>query len=158
MFLPRSLRLAPVPALILPLSRAVGTRSDDGTSELIPVAAGNATRLIKWITGKIGIGALKIERRSVNLVGSRFGLRRHDGADGFAKFRVVVLVNNLCFVDRIEIGIDNDNAQDWILVVSSVEFERRAGEVLPICFDLLRALRVFASGVTPVKTLRSWRE
>src|SRR5438552_4609554 len=90
------------------------------TSELIPVAAGNTALLIKWITGKIGIGALKFEPRSVNLVGSRFGLRRDNRTDGLAKFRVIILMNNLSFLDRIEIRIDNDDPQNRILVIRAV--------------------------------------
>ena len=97
--------------------------SANSTSELIPVSAGNATlrgRLSKRITGEIGIGALKIERRSVDLVGARFGLRRHDRADGFTKFRVVILVDYFRFADGLEIRIDNDDAKNRILIVCAI--------------------------------------
>ena len=128
------------------------------TSELIPVAAGNTTLLIKWIAGKIGIRALKLEPRSVNLVGARFSLRRDNRTDGLTKFRVVILMNNLRFLDGVKIRIHNDDPKDRILIVCAIQLERGTGKVLPIRFDLLRTLRVFAGGVTPVKTLRSGGE
>src|SRR6266446_8388547 len=53
---PLALVIAKSEELVLPNGSA------NGTSELIPVSAGNSLCLIKWITGEIGIGALKIER------------------------------------------------------------------------------------------------
>ena len=62
-------------------------------------------------------------------------------------------MNNLRFGDGIEIRIDNDDSKDRILVVCAIEFKRCTGKVLPIRFNLLRTLWVFARGVTPVETL-----
>src|SRR2546423_10263459 len=47
--------------------------SANSTSKLVPVSAGNTTlcgRLSEWIAGEIRIGPLKIECRSVDLVGA----------------------------------------------------------------------------------------
>ena len=91
----------------------------------------------------------------MDLVGARFGLRGHNRTDGFTKFRVVILMNNLRFGDGIKIRIDNDDPKDRILIVCAIQFECCTGKVLPIRFDLLRTLRVFAGGVTPVEPLRA---
>src|SRR5205823_3153912 len=83
---------------------------------------------------------------------------RYDRADRLSKFGIVILMDDLRFVDGIKVRIDDDDPENWILVIRAVQFERRPGKVLPVRFNLLRTLGVFAGGVPPVKTLRSGRE
>jgi len=100
MFLPKMLRSAPVPAVIFPLSRALGTRSEDvatdvaalalviakseelvlpngsanSTSELVPVYRWERHPLratdVNGLRAKFELDRSKIERRSVDLVGA----------------------------------------------------------------------------------------
>ena len=91
----------------------------------------------------------------MDLVGARFRLRRHDSADGFTKFRVVILMNNLSLLDGIQVRIDNDDPKDWVLIVCPIQFKRCAGKMLSIRFNLLRTLGVFAGRVAPVESLRA---
>ena len=113
----------------------------DGSAEraakLIPISAGYADlALRKGIARKIGVGALEIEERPVKFVGARLGLGSHDGPDGLAEFGVVVLRSNLHFVNGIEVRIDDDDAEDGILVIGAVQFEAGSCEMLTIRQDL----------------------
>src|SRR5258708_27630992 len=84
----------------------LSSRAATGAAKLVPITSGNlvlASRdfrrsLRERVAGKIGVGALEIECRAVNLVGARLGLGSHDGADGLSEFSVVVLGSDLYFV------------------------------------------------------------
>ena len=70
------------------------------------------------------------------LVGSRFRLGRHHAGDSHAELCIIVLGGDFGFGDGFECRVDDDDAQDWVLVVSAVELKRCAAEVLPIDRDL----------------------
>ncbi len=77
------------------------------------------------------------ESSTVEAIAARLGLRCDQTRHRLAKFRVVVLQSDLGFGHCVEIGIDDNDAQDRILVVSSIEFEPGAAEVLPLREDLV---------------------
>src|SRR5258708_3528164 len=118
----------------------LSNRAANGAAKLVPITTGNLVlagrdfrrSLRERVAGKIGVGALEIECRTVNFVGARLGLGSHDGANGLSKFGVVVLGSNLHFVNRIEIWIDDDNSEDGILIVRAVQFEASSGEMLSV--------------------------
>src|SRR4030081_3653662 len=95
--------MAPLPLIIAKCEQLIlFDGSADGTSELIPVAARNAFRLSKWIAGEIGIGALEIEGRAVDLVGPRFGLSGYNWFHSCPKLWMLYMLINLSFHDRVE--------------------------------------------------------
>src|SRR6267378_2266566 len=120
-----------------------------GATELVPVAAGYRGSLREGVTGEVGVRALEVKDRTVELVGAGFGLGSHHSADGLAEFSIVVLGGDLDFIDRLEVGVDYDDPQNRVLVVGAVQLEGRAREVLPLSQDLLRPLGVLAGGVVP---------
>ena len=49
-----------------------------------------------------------------------------------AHFRVVMLQRDLGFCDSVQIRIDDDDAEDWILIVGAVQLVIGAAEVLAL--------------------------
>ena len=95
----------------------------------------------------------------MEFVGTGLGLHFDDAGGGLAGFRVVILKGDFGLGDGVEVGVYNDNAEDRILVVGSVEFEVGAGEVLAIDLDLSAALGIFRGSVVEARQfLRTRRE
>jgi len=94
----------------------------------------------EWILSEIRVGALEIKRRPVNFICAGLRLRRHHSADGLAEFRVVILLSNLNFLDGIKIWINDDNSENWVLVIRTVQLKGCAAEVLSLSLNLLRSL------------------
>src|SRR6185369_6253644 len=124
-------------------------RRPRGSAKLIPVAFRNGHRFGKRVARKVRVRTLEIKCRSVQLVGSRLGLRRNHRTQRFAEFRIVILGGDLHFLDRIQVRVDNNNAQNRILVVGAIQFERGAGKLLALRQNLLRTLRVLAGSMVP---------
>ena len=95
------------------------------------------------------ISAAELECASVNFVAAGLGLGGNDAGNCFTEFRVVVLQCHLRFGHGVEIRIDHDNAQDWILVIGSVEFKGCSAKVLALREDLLATLWILGGGVAP---------
>ena len=112
-----------------------------------------ARTLAEWIARLGCIAAAEAEYAAVQGIGTRLGLARHDTGDGLSEFGVVVLAGHLGFSDRLQGGIDNDNSEDGIAIVGSIEHEAGSGKSLSIDFGLQAALRVFAGGVRPTQLL-----
>ena len=89
----------------------------------------------------------------MKLIGTRLGLRGHDAGDCLAEFRVIVLQRDLGFGHGIQVGIHHDDPKDRILVVSAVQFEGGAAEMLALGEDLLAALRILGGSVAPAHHL-----
>jgi len=79
----------------------------------------------------------------VKFVRTGLGLYSDDAGSGLARFRVVVLKSDFGFTDGIEVGIDDDDAEDGILVVGTIEFKVGTGEVLPVDVNLATGLEDF---------------
>ncbi len=71
-----------------------------------------------------------------------------------SKFCVVILVSDSASIG----GIDDDDAEDGILVIGSVQLEGDAAEGLSVHLDLLAALRIFICGVAPAELLRAGQQ
>src|SRR5712671_373926 len=91
-------------------------------------------------------------------VGSGLGLGGHDGADGLAKLGVVILRSNLHFIDGVQVRVDDDDSEDGVLVIRTIQLKPGSGEMLSVRQNLPRTLRVFAGGVTPALDLRARRQ
>ena len=74
------------------------------------------------IPGLLGVAAAIVKRIAVEVVGSGLGLRGNHGCDCLAEFSVVVCGGNLGFRDRVEGRVDDDLAEDWVLVSRAVQF------------------------------------
>ena len=95
----------------------------------------------------------------MKLVGARARVRRHNTRDGFAELSIVILRRNLRFFDSIETRIHDDDPENRVLVVGSIQFITSAAEVLPVHEDLLATLRIFRGSVAPPgENLGSWGE
>src|SRR6266436_1315917 len=135
---PRRSRPSHVRPLALVISEdkefVLDDRSAQCAAKLVPVSAGYAgcRALKKGVAGIIRVRTLEIECRPVDLVGTRLGLRSHDGADGFSEFGIVILRSNLDFVDRVEVRVDHDNPKNRILVIRAVQFEAGSREMLSV--------------------------
>src|SRR5690242_2890364 len=83
----------------------------------------------------------------MNYVCTRPGLCSHHGANGLAEFRVVILRSDFYFLNRVKVGVNHNNSQNWVLIVCSIQLKRRTAEVLSLGLNLPRTLRVFAGRV-----------
>ena len=95
----------------------------------------------------------------MEFVRAGLGLHSDDAGGALAGLRVVVLKGDLGFGDGVEVRVHDDDAQDGILVVGTVELKVGAREVLPIDLDLAAALRIFRGSVAETwQFLSAWRE
>ena len=91
----------------------------------------------------------------MQVVGTRLRLHRYQSSDRFTELSVVVGSSDLRFCNGVDVRIDDDDSQDWILIIRTVEFVASAAEMLPVHHNLLAALGVFRGGVAPTQVLRS---
>ena len=89
----------------------------------------------------------------MKLVGARFRLDGDDTRHSLAELRIEVLKRDFGFLNGVQVRIDHDNAENWILVVGAVQFKGGTAEMLAIHENLLSALRVLCSCVTPTDKL-----
>ena len=89
----------------------------------------------------------------MEFVAARFGLGGQDSSDGLAEFGVVVLSRHLRLSHRIQARVDDDDAQDGVLIVRAIQFVSGAAEVLAVDENLLTALRIFRGRVAPADEL-----
>ncbi len=94
----------------------------------------------------------------MDFVGTRLGLGSHDSSYGFAELGVIVLGRNLGFSDRIQTRVHDDDTQNRILVVSTIQLISRAAEVLAVHENLLAALGILCGSMVPPEQLRPWRK
>ncbi len=121
-------------------------RAADGTAKLAVERCRQATlRLVEWIACLLGVAAAVVESAAVDGVGAGFGLCSYDSRDGLSEFCVVALCGQLGFGDRFQRWIDNDLAENWILVCRAIEFICNAGKVLAVDLYLTAALWVFCA-------------
>ena len=132
----------------------------DGAAELLPArrrneAAGDRIRAVlrKRIARLLRIRAAEQEAAAVKLIGTRLGLRGYDAGDCLAELGVVVLQRDFGFGHGVQVRIHNDDSENRILVVGSIQFECGAAEVLALGKDLQAALRIFGGGMAPAHHL-----
>src|ERR1019366_5607456 len=85
----------------------------------------------------------------VDVVAARLGLHGDVSGDRLAHFSVVLLECDLGFRYSVKIRIDDNDAQNRVLVVGAVQLEVGSAEVLAVDEKLLAALRVFRRRVAP---------
>ena len=110
-------------------------------------------RLAVWLACQVGIARTEVVRAAVELIGARTGLGSHDCRNRLAQLRVVVLRGDLGFRHRIHWRIDDDDAQNRILVIGAIQLECGSAESLTVYLNLLRTLRVFIRCVRPAEKL-----
>src|SRR5258708_21639885 len=99
-------------------------RSAERAAKFVPVAFRNTgCCLSKRVFGEIRVRALIIKCRTMNFICAGLSLRCHHSANGLAELRVVVLLGNLNFLNGLEIGINDDNSKDRVLVVGTVQLK-----------------------------------
>ena len=76
--------------------------------------------------------------------------------DCFPELCVEIRRGDLGFGHRVEVGVDDDNAQDGILIISAIQLEPGSTEMLAIDEYLAAALRVLRRGMRPSKFLGAW--
>ena len=59
----------------------------------------------------------------MEVVAARLGLRRHVAGDRLSHFSVVLLQRDLGFGHGVQVGVDDDDAQDRILVIGAVQLD-----------------------------------
>ncbi len=94
----------------------------------------------------------------MQLVGARLGLGSHDGPNSLSEFGIVILRSDFEVGERLEVRVDHDDSQDWILVIRPIQFEAGSREMLPVRQYLSRSLGVFAGGVPPALQLGAGRQ
>src|ERR1700733_12053192 len=132
----------------------------NGATELLPAIGGNEfpgnrIRSIfgERVAGGSGIGSPKPESLPVEVIAAGLRLHCYDSAQRFAELSVIVLQIDLCFLNGVQIRIDDNNSKNRILVVSSIQFECRTAEVLSVHKDLLAALRILGRSMAPTHHL-----
>ena len=68
----------------------------------------------------------------MELVRARLGLHGDDTRRRLPELGVVVLRGDLRLADRLEVGVDDDDAEDRVAVLGAVELIARAAEVLAV--------------------------
>jgi len=101
----------------------------------------------------VRIALAVVKGAAVEAVGSRLGLRRHDRGDSLAQLRVKILGGDLGFGNSVERRVDDDDAEDRVLIVRSIQHEGDATERLAVDLDLLAGLRIFIRRVAPAQLL-----
>src|SRR5581483_1115673 len=115
-------------------------------------------RLGKRIARIGGVGPTEIKASTVEVIASRLGLNRYDACHGLAELSVIILQRKLGFGDGIDVGINNDDSQDWILVIGTIQLVGGTAKVLPVHKNLLAALRILRRRMGPAdKFLSAWR-
>ena len=89
----------------------------------------------------------------MEVVGAGLGLGSDNSRYGLAQLGIEVLRGDLGFCNCIECRVDDDDAQNRILVIGTVQFEGGSAEGLAVYLNLLRTLRVFIGSVGPAKEL-----
>ena len=100
-----------------------------------------------------GVGPPEPEAAAVQLVSPGLGLCCYEAGDGLALLSVVKLGSDSSLADGVQVGIDDDDAQDGVLVIGSVQLEAGAAEVLAVDKNLQTALRVLGGGMAPAGQL-----
>src|ERR1700734_1579250 len=154
--LPPRLKVAESKQLVL------DNRPPQGHAELLPAGrrdqpAGNGiwVELCERISGCGGVGSPEPESTAVQIVAARLSLYRHRSGNGLAELGVIIAQRYFGFLNGIQIRIYNNNSQNRILIVSAIQFECGAAEMLAIHKDLLAALRIFRRGMAPSHQLLS---
>ena len=93
------------------------------------------------------IGAAEPESAAVNLVAARLGLNCDQPGDRFSELSVKIRSGDFGFGHRVQVRIDYDNAEDWILIVGAIQLESGSAKMLAIDEDLAAALRVLGRGM-----------
>ena len=96
--------------------------------------AGDAVslKLREGITRLEPVVLVELEHAAEQRVSAGLRLHGHDTGRRLAKLRVVVLRGDLRLTNRLERGVDDDDAQDRIAVLRAIELVPGAAEVLPI--------------------------
>ena len=89
----------------------------------------------------------------MEVVGAGTGLGGNYRGNSLAQLGVEVLRGDLGFSDRVHGGVDDDDAQNRILVIGAVQLEGGSAEGLAVHLNLLGALRVFIGRVGPAQKL-----
>ena len=100
----------------------------------------------------------ELERAPVELVGPRLGLHRDHAGDGLPELGVVVLRRDLGLPNRVEVRVDDDDAENRVPILRAVELVAGPAEMLTVHHRLHRALRVLACGMLPLELLRARRQ
>src|ERR1700722_5479464 len=110
----------------------------DGTAKLILEAARITCSFghREGITRQVGIAFAIVEESSVEGIGARFSLDSLYRGDGLAKLRVEVLGGDLGLRHRLVVGINDDDAENGILIVGAVQRIVHAAEGLTIDLNL----------------------
>jgi len=82
----------------------------------------------------------------MELIGAGLGLRADDTGAGDAEFGVVIRRRDFGFGDGFEGRVDDDPAENGIVIVSAIEQVRSTGEALAVYQHAIRSLRVFGGG------------
>src|SRR5262249_28168911 len=114
-------------------------RSAAGAAELIAQRIGDEFACLRILLElREGIASLQHvvlaeeKGRAVQIVRARSGRDRNDTGDGLAELSVIILRSDLGLADRLEVRIDDDDAQNRIAVLGSVQLITRAAEVLAV--------------------------
>src|SRR5258708_21378772 len=112
-------------------------------------------KLRKGIARLGRVGEAKPEGAAVEVICTRFCLCSYNSCYRFSKFGIVILSSKLSLGYSVEVWVNDDNAENRILIVSAVQFISGSTEVLSLNENLLAALRILGRSVTPRKLLRA---
>ena len=119
----------------------------EGAAELVP--AQGRVEGGEMVGGVEEIVAKEFEEGSVPLVRAGLGGGLEQGAGDGAELGVVVTGGYFEILERVEVRIDDGDAEDGAFVFGAVEEEAVGGEELAVDVDLHAALGILAGGVLP---------
>jgi len=104
--------------------------------------------LREWIPGLLGVAAAIVKRIAMEAVGAGLGLGSNHGSDCLAEFGRRSWRWRSCLGNRVQGRVDDDLAEDWILIGGAVELVGDAREMLAVDIDGGRAtLEIFSAVV-----------
>ena len=124
------------------------------STEAVLQAGRNGARCLReWVASIVRIAGTEVIRAAVEGVGARSRLGGNNSRYSLAQLSIEVLRGDLGLGDRIHCWVDDDDSQNRILVISSVQFECGPAKGLAVHLNLLGTLWVFIGCVRPPKKL-----
>src|ERR1700691_5239783 len=129
----------------------------DGTAKLVLETSRVTGSLAhgKRVTRQVGVAFTIVEESSVEGIGARFGLHRLHRGDSLPELSVKILGGDLGFRHGLVVWIDDNDAENGILIVRAVQGIVHAAERLAINLNLLGTLWVLVGRVGPTKLHRT---
>ena len=109
----------------------------------------------EWVARLLRVAMTVIVSRAMEGIGARFRLHHRHARDRGTELGIVVLVDELQFLDRVERRVDDDLANKPIFVIGAVEHKAGRKGRLAVRGNGNRPLRILSIGIGKGRSGRS---